>query len=216
MELWRVTNSGRSPQLGSESLHPSAARHRVRLHGGELFVLRTKSFMLRVRRNSSVTPEGVKALARGPPLARQQPTSVFRLNIILINKQTKKPQLFQKYLQVLFVLHWCGTLLRGWWLNMGSMGQYWPTRIPIWPLYYISKVKKWIKTLNVHEMTSVIKSPNLTPFSANHSLSSSFQFQFEPVEKISSFLHVGLSAVSKKISSPINTISDRAHLQGAM
>lgn len=73
-----------------------------------------------------------------------------------------------------------------------------------------------MNTLNVHEMTSVIKSPNLTPFSANHSLSSSFQFQFEPVEKISSFLHVGLSAVSKKISSPINTISDRAHLQGAM
>lgn len=85
-----MTNSGRSPQLGSESLHPSAARHRVRLHGGELFVLRTKSFMLRVRRNSSVTPEGVKALARGPPLVRQQPTSVFQLDIILINKQTKK------------------------------------------------------------------------------------------------------------------------------
>lgn len=61
------------------------------------------------------------------------------------NKQTnkQKTQLFQKYLQILFVLHWCGTLLRGWWLNMGSMGQYWPTRIPIWPLYYISKVKKW-------------------------------------------------------------------------
>lgn len=35
-----------SPQLGAQSLHAGAACHRVRLHGGEFFILGTKSLML--------------------------------------------------------------------------------------------------------------------------------------------------------------------------
>lgn len=40
-----------SPQLGSESLHAGASRHRVRLHRGEFFILGTKSLMLIIKRS---------------------------------------------------------------------------------------------------------------------------------------------------------------------
>lgn len=47
----QVMTTWRSPQLGSKSLHSSASCHRVCLHGGELFILGTKSLMLIMRRN---------------------------------------------------------------------------------------------------------------------------------------------------------------------